>query len=315
MKYTLVVDSVAAMPEYIFETRPIKVLPITVNINGKTQPDRIDEKGLIEIYQGSQLSVKSEITTAPPSPDQIRTFILNEVAPYSDYAICQSLSRVASPVFDNFETVASQIAKEARDARNELGIEHPFRMTFLNTCTTLAGQGLVALYGDMLLSKGTEIQEYTKAIQQFTKVVRTYAIVRDSFYSRKRAIEKGVKTVWFAPALLEKTVGLTPIVEIYKDMTTPVVNKLGFDKAFESILRYTIDRIKEGLFIPIVNISYAGDLNDIYAMPLMNELNDEAKKNKVKLLFGVMGLGSSTVYGPGGFSIGIAPKNQKLKPE
>ena len=98
-------------------------------------------------------------------------------------------------------------------------------------------------------------------------------------------------------------------------MTTPVVNKLGFDKAFESILRYTIDRIKEGLFIPIVNISYAGDLNDIYAMPLMNELNDEAKKNKVKLLFGVMGLGSSTVYGPGGFSIGIAPKNQKLKPE
>jgi len=27
-----------------------------------------------------------------------------------------------------------------------------------------------------------------------------------------------------------------------------------------------------------------------------------------------MGLASSTVYGPGAFSIGIAPRNQKIKP-
>lgn len=315
MKYTLVVDSVAALPEFVFKTRPIKVLPITININGQVKPDSIDEQGLIDIYEGSELSIKSAITTAPPTPDQIRKFILTEVAPFSDYAICQSLSRVVSPIFDNFEMVSSQIAKESRETRDNLGIEHPFRMTFLNTGTTLAGQGLVALYADMLLSKGVEIQEYTKTIDRFTKVVRTYAIVRDMFYSRKRAIEKGVKTVGFAPALLAKAVGLTPIVEIYNDLTTPIVTKRGFDSAFESIIRYAIDRIKEGLMIPIVNISYAGDLNDIYKLIIIDELNDVAKTHNVKLLFGVMGLGSSTVYGPGGFSIGIAPKNQKDKPE
>jgi len=315
MQFTLVVDSVAAIPESILKSRPIKVLPIQININGEIKPDSIDEKGLIELYQGSELSIKSEISTIPPSPDQIKDFILKEVAPYSDYAICQSLSKVTSPVFNNFEMVASQIAKEARELRDGLGKEHPFRMTYLNTGTTLAGQGLVALYADMLISKGAEIQEYSQVIEKFTKAVRTYVIVRDLFYSRKRAIEKGVKTVGFAPALLGKTVGLTPIVEIYNDLTTPVVAKIGFEKSFDSLIRYAIDRIKDGLYIPIVNISYAGDLNDIHQEPIIDELKEVAAKHKVKLLFGVMALGSSTVYGPGGFSIGIAPKNKTDKPE
>lgn len=315
MKYTLVVDSVAAIPEKILKTRPIKVLPVVININGKPQADNISEQELINIYSGTELSVKSEISTAPPTPQQISQFILEKVAPYSDYAICQSLSRVTSPIFDNVESVATQISKDARVTRDELGIEHPFRMTYLNTGTTVAGQGLVALYADMLLSRGTEIQEYATTIEKFTKVVKTYMIVRDLLYTRQRAIEKGVKTVGFGTALLGKTVGLTPIVEICNDKTTPISTKRGFDGALERLVEYTIDRIKDGLYIPIVNISYAGDLKDIRNLPVMNKLQDVAVKHKIKLMFGVMGLGSSNVYGPGGFSIGIAPKNQKDKPD
>jgi fatty acid-binding protein DegV len=315
MKYTLVVDSVAAMPENVFDTRPVKVLPVVININGEVKPDSISEQGLIDIYSGSDLSVHSKITTAPPSPEQITKFILEEVVPYSDYAICQSLSRVVSPIYDNFESVASHIAKSAREIRRDLGIEHPFRMTFLNTGTTIAGQGLVAIYADMLLSKGTEVQEYQKVIDRFTKVVRTYVIVRDLVYTRQRAIEKGVKTVGYGAALLGKTVGLTPIVEICNDKTTPLSSKRGFENALERLINYSIDRIEEGLYIPVINISYAGDLNDVHSMAIMDRLKEAAKKHKVKLLFGVMGLGSSTVYGPGGFSIGIAPKNLKDKPD
>lgn len=314
MKYTIVVDSVATIPEFVFKNRPIKVLPVSVNINGKTMPDNIDEKSLIDIYQGSDLSIKSDVTTTPPSPKEIRDFIINEIAPHYDYAICQSVSRVVSPIFDNFAEVSTHIAKDAKEARNKLGIEQPFRMTSLNSGTTLAGQGLIAIYADILLSKGTELNDYKRVIEKFTKAVRTYAIVRDILYSRKRAIEKGVQTVGFGPALLGKTLGVTPIVEICNDLTTPVQNKRGFNAAFESLIRYAIDRIGEGLYVPIVNISYAGDLADIENLPIVNQLKDVANKHKVKLFFGIMGLGSSTVYGPGGFSIGIAPKNQTIKP-
>ncbi|RBP49943.1 DegV family protein [Arenicella xantha] len=315
MKYTIVVDSVAAIPESIFKTRPIKVLPITININGAVKPEIVDERVLIKYYKSGELNVKTKIKTAPPSPEQITEFILNEVAPHADFAFCQTFSKTASPIYDNFEKAASAIAKRSREVRDKLGIEHPFRMTYLNTGTGIAAQGLVAIYADMLLSRGADVQEYTKAMNKFTQVIRSYAIVRDIFYSRQRALEKGIKSVGLAPALLGKAVGLTPIIENYGDKSGPVVTKRSEEKALDSLLRYAIDRVKEGLYVPIVNISYAGDLEDIHAMPIIDELKAVAMKHKVKVLFGVMKLGSSMMYGPGGFSIGLAPKNNKAKPE
>ncbi len=315
MKYTIVVDSVAAIPESIFNTRPIKVLPITINLNDEVKPETVDEKELIKFYKSGELTVHTKIQTAPPSPEQITDFILNEVAPYSDYAICQTFSKAASPIYDNFELAASKIAKRSREIRDELGIEHPFRMTYLNTGTGIAAQGLVAIYADILLSKGADIHQYTRVLEKFTKVVRSYAIVRDIYYSRQRALEKGIKSVGLAPALIGKAVGLTPIIENYADEGRPVATKRGADKAMESLFRYAIDRVKDGLYIPVINISYAGDLDDIHSMPIVSELKDVAKEHKVSVLFGVMKLGSSMMYGPGGMALGIAPRNSKDKPQ
>ena len=314
MKYTIVVDSVAAIPESILKTRPIKVLPIVIDIDGTVQRDDLSEQELIDIYQGDTLSVKSVIKSLPPSSEQIRDMILTEIAPYSDYAVCQSLSRVTSSIYETTEKVASGISKDARDVRNELGIEHPFRMTALNTGTTLAGQGLVAIYSDIMLGRGTEIQEYSNKIEKFTKLVKTYVIVKDLVYSRQRAIEKGVKTVGLGTALIGKTVGLTPIVEICNDVTTPVAKTLGFDKTLDKLITFITEQIIEGLLVPVINISYAGDLDDIHTLSVTDKLKEVAKKHKVKLLFGVMGLGSSTVYGPGAFSVGIVPKNRQAQP-
>ena len=52
----------------------------------------------------------------------------------------------------------------------------------------------------------------------------------------------------------------------------PIQSKRGFDAAFERIIRYAIDRIVDGLYIKIINISYAGDLKDIDDLPIVEEL-------------------------------------------
>ena len=280
MKYIIVVDSVAAIPESIFKSRPIKVLPITININGEEKPETVNEQELIDFYKSGELAVHSEITTAPPSPDQITKFILEEVAPYADFAICQTFTKAASPIYSNFEEAASKIAKDSRVVRNNLGIEQPFRMTYLNTGTGIAAQGLVAIYADLLLTRGAEVQEYTEVMEKFTKVVRSYAIVKDIYYSRQRALEKGIKSVGLGSALLGKAIGLTPIIENYNDQSGPVVTKRGFDNALDSLIQYAIDRIKDGLYIPIINISYAGDLNDIHSLPIVERLKKTAKKTQ-----------------------------------
>jgi len=68
-------------------------------------------------------------------------------------------------------------------------------------------------------------------------------------------------------------------------------------------IEYTVGRILEGLYPPVININYASDLSSITKLPMVDRLKETAQKHKVKILFGVMRLGASSRCGPDGFSI------------
>lgn len=316
MKYAIIIDSIAGIPNSILESRPFKVMPVTVEVNGEVMPDTFDEKTLIDIYQGKTLTVHSEIKSSPPSQEDISNLITREVAPFYDYAFCQTVSKQVSTTYDNFQQASEGIAAKVRTLRNRLGIDHPFRMSSLNSGTTIAGQGLAAIYADMLLSKGTDAGQYTKTMNKLLRLIQCYPVVADVMYTRERSMERGIKTVSLPAAFIGKTVGLNPIVKIsYDHQVEPVLTKRGLDTAISHLMKYAIARIEEGLYVPLINLSYAGDPRDLEQFNEYDGLVAVARKHNVKILKGVMSLAASAFYGPGAFALGIAPKNQKALPK
>jgi len=93
MNYPIALDSSAALPELFVKKRPIKILPITVRIDQDEFPDIVDETKLIEIYENGRVSTKADIDVISPSQELIRDFILEQVVPKSDFAVCQTLSK------------------------------------------------------------------------------------------------------------------------------------------------------------------------------------------------------------------------------
>ncbi|MCH2191732.1 MAG: DegV family protein [Gammaproteobacteria bacterium] len=315
MKYAIVIDSVAAVPSSFIERRPFEVMPVSVEIDGELVPDTFDEQTLVDFYTSGQLKVKSSIVSSPPSANQITKLITETVAPKYDYAFCQTISKQISPTFDNFQMAAKGIAKKAREVRNGLGIEHSFHMNCINTGSTISGCGLIAIYADMILNKGKSYNDFLKIINMFTRAVHCYACVTDILYSRARAQEKGIKSMSFPAAFFGKTIGLNPVVKIsYDHVTEPVAMKRGIDNSVNAMLDYAAERIPEGLYAPIINISYAGDLNDLERFTSYQNLLDVAQKHKVTILTGVMNLAAGVIFGPGAVTMGIAPKNQSVKP-
>ncbi len=291
-------------------------MPVSVQVDGQLVPDTFDEKTLIDFYTSGQLQVKSSIVSSPPSQEQITELITETVAPKYDYAFCQTISKQISPTFDNFQLASQGIARKAREVRNELGIEHSFHMNCINTGSTISGCGLIAIYADMILSKGKSFNDFLKIINMFTRAVHCYASVTDVLYSRARAQEKGIKTMSLPAALLGKTVGLNPVVRIsYDHVTKPVLMKRGIENSVNAMFDYAIARIPEGLFAPIVNISYAGELTDLEQFSSYQKLLDVAEKHKVVVLTGVMNLAAGVIFGPGAVTMGIAPKNQTAEPD
>jgi len=177
MKYAIIIDSVAAVPSSFIENRPFAVMPVQVSVNGDVVPDSFNQEELIDFYSSGSLKVKSTISSSPPTIEQISDLVTEQIAPYYDYAFCLPVSRQTSPTYDNFQAAANGISKRAREQRDSLGIEHSFHMNCVNSGSTIAGCGLIAIYADMILSKGISYNDYASNIQKFARVVQNYAVV------------------------------------------------------------------------------------------------------------------------------------------
>ena len=314
MKYAIIVDSTSSLPSAVLKQRPIKTLPVPVHIDGEDILDLDDEKKLVEMYQSGRINQTAKIYTTAPTPLQIRKFILNRIVPEYDLAICQTVSSEFSPLYSNITEVAMHISKSAREARKKLRINTPFRMITMSSGTSVAGQGLVAFYADVILDRGLDIARYQIKIERFKKSVKGYVVIQDLLYSRKKAEERGIEPLSFSAALFGRLFRLSPIVLTTNDHLS-LVGRVGrFKRSVDHLMRYAVDRIKEGLIFQAINISIAGPVEELQEYPAFKELEYQANQANVVLLIGVMSLTASIHYGSGAIAIGIAPFNFDAEP-
>lgn len=314
MKYTLVLDSSAALPEFVLKSRPITILPITIRIDDKVFPDIVDQEQLIDIYKSGDVSIGADIDVISPNSDLISNFILGEIVPEYDFAICQTISKAVSPIYDNLSAVANNLSKEARVIREGLGVDQPFRMTYLSSGTTVAGQGLLAIYADFVLSRGMEYTQYKTQIGKFKRAAKGYLVIKDMAYARHRAKLRGVKTMALPVAVIGKLVGLSPIALNHDESLTVVGLNTSYQKSANKLFSYARQRLRDGLYFDALNITIAGSPDDLEQFTEYRALKKDAEKAKVKLLVGVMSLSASINCGPGTIGLGIAPKNQAEEP-
>jgi len=315
MKYTVVIDSVATLPEFVLEKRPIKILPLAITIDGASQSDTFVTRELEDIYNSGKININAEIDTVPPTKDDIHAYMMEQVVPDYDYAVCQTTSAENSPIFGEFEKCANSIYIDAKNKRNNMGIHHPFFMSYVNSATSNAGQGLLALYADAVLTSSTDIAVYRDNVEKFKKAVRTYTVVKDVLYTRNRAKRLGIESIALPTAFIGQLMGVSPIVRVTRDVVSPLVLKPGFEKAVAKVCLYAIEQINKGLYLAIINVAYAGQLSDLENIAEFKKLREVAKAKKVQMIVGMMSLCGCINYSPGSFSLGIAPKDQKADPE
>ncbi len=314
MKFAVVIDSMASLPEFVLRQRPIEVLPIAIKLGDEEISDKTSASQLIEIYSSGRISPNTEIYSRTPTTEEIHDFIVNKIVSNYDYAICQSVSRSASTIYDSFVEVSETITKEAHEIRQQQSIVTPFRLTCMNTGTIVSGQGLLAIYADYLFSKEADFTTFGAKLNRFKTVCKSFTVVKDTMHARHRAKLRGVDTVGLPTALIGKAVGLAPIVLMQSDVNSHIAVKPGYEKMVNRLLSYVCEQIEHGLYLRFVNICYAGDLKDIQSFDQYQRLVDTAKAHKVKILESVMSLAAGVNYGPQAFSVGIAPKNHTAEP-
>ncbi|MCW8196775.1 hypothetical protein F6455_18435 [Proteobacteria bacterium 005FR1] len=101
---------------------------------------------------------------------------------------------------------------------------------------------------------------------------------------------------------------IKPIIEARDGITTPVGKVRGFNEGLRDLFSRAEKAMEKGLAIKAVNMSYAGDPQEIENRPEYQTFVAKAKQQGVTTMISVMSSTAAINVGPGAFCAAFAGK-------
>src|SRR5690554_5128534 len=284
MRVGLIVDSACDLPHEFFRKHDLFVLPVTAIIDGHTYLDTRDPVRTQEFYD----------------------LFMDEIVTQYDVAICETVTRSRSQVFDHASEAMNMVMANYQHARSAAGREGKFSMRVIDSKQIFAGQGLLAAHTLRLINQKVSKNALRHEVETFTDKIYTCVIPRDLHYIRERARRRGDKSVSAMAAFMGKVLNINPVIFGQGVEGKPVAKTRNFNVAVEKVMNYAIGRLEAGLLTPYVSLSCGLSWTEIEELPGLNRLRDACEKHGVELLLSQMGITSSIYVGPGSLCLALA---------
>lgn len=306
MRVGLIVDSACDLPHEFARKHDLFVLPVTAIIDGQTYIDNHDPVKTQEFYQSGLLDKGHEAQTQAFSATQIHNLFLEKIVTQFDVAICETVTRSRSLIFDNASEAMNTVMANYGKARKAAGMDGQFSMRVIDSKQIFAGQGLLAAHTLKLIDQKVSKNVLRQEVEAFANKIYTCVIPRDLHYIRERARRRGDTSVSAVAAFLGKTLNITPVIFGRWGGGDPVAKTRDFDAAVEKVMNYAAARVEAGLLTPYVSISCGLSWDEINAIPGLSRLREACKSNGVELLLSQMGITSAIYVGPGTICLALA---------
>lgn len=306
MRVGLIVDSACDLPYDFSRKHDLFVLPVTAKIDHQTYIDEHDPVRTQEFYQSGLLQKGHHAETQAYSARQIHDLFMEKIVTNYDVAICETVTRSRSLIFQNATEAMNSVMAHYQKVREAAGVPGKFSMRVIDSKQIFAGQGLLAAHTLKLIGRKVSKNALRHEVDTFTDCIYTCVIPRDLHYIRERARRRGDKSVSALVAFLGKALNITPVIFGQGAEGQPVAKTRNFDVAVEKVMNYAIGRIEAGLLTPYVCLSCGLSWTEIEDLPGLNRLRDACERNGVELLLSQMGITSSIYLGPGSLCLALA---------
>ncbi|MCK0164425.1 DegV family protein [Marinobacter sp. S6332] len=306
MKVGLIIDSACDLPYEFSRKHDLFILPVTAVIDGETYIDEHDPVRTQEFYQSGLLQKGHHAETHAFSTEQIHDLFMQKIVPQFDVAICETVTRSRSLVFQNASEAMNSVMANYEQARAASGREGKFSMRVIDSKQIFAGQGLLAAHTLKLIGQKLSKNALRNEVERFSDKIFTCVIPRDLHYIRERARRRGDKSISGVVAFLGKALNITPVIFGQGVEGQPVAKTRSFDMAVEKVMNYATARVEAGLLTPYVSLSCSLSWTEIEDLPGLNQLRNACEKSGVELLLSQMGITSSIYVGPGSLCLALA---------
>lgn len=306
MRVGLIVDSACDLPYEFTRKHDLFVLPVTAVIDGQTYIDDHDPVRTQEFYQSGLLQRGHHAETQAFTLEQIRDLFLEKIVTQYDMAICETVTKSRSLIYQNASEAMNSVMANYHEPRKVAGREGRFSMRVIDSKQIFAGQGLLAAHTIRLIKQKLAKNALRHEVDTFTDKIYTCVIPRDLHYIRERGRRRGDKSVSALVAFLGKALNITPVLFGKAAAAEPVAKTRDFNVAVEKVMNYAAARVEAGLLTPYVSLSCGLSWTEIEDLPGLNRLREACERNDVELLLSQMGITSSIYIGPGSLCLCLA---------
>lgn len=311
MRIGVVIDSACDLPPAYIAENKIVVLPITLNLNGKVLVDDRNAATTAEFYD-HHVTTSGEAETSAFSAEQIKKLFLERLVLDYDLVFVFTIASSRSPMFENAVRASHAILADYKPVRAAAGITTPFSLRIIDTQNCFCGQAIPVIECIEMIKAGEAPNKIRERVEYLASNTHGYLFPRDLKQLRARAQKKGDKSVGWLKYAMGSALDIKPVIKGYRNTTGPVASLRHFDDGIAKCFKYVEGRLREGLYTPVLTMSYAGDLADLKRLPGYASLIKTAQETHTQVVTSIMGMVGAIHVGEGAVAFAFACGEHEL---
>jgi len=306
MRMGIAIDAACDLPQAFLQEHNIAVMPITIQVDDEVFMDNRNPVELHRFLDRNLGSRSHSAETIPCSVEDVQKLFLDKLVLEHDCVFCLTITATRSAINEHVNKASFAVLKHYREVREKNHLTGPFLMRVIDTRTLFAGSGPAVVEAARLIGSGEQPATIRERLANVANNSYGYMLPRDLYYLRARAKKKGDRSVGLVSAMLGSALDIKPLLRGYRGETGPVGKVRGFEHGAETLFNYTAQRVRAGLMVPAVCVSYGGDLAELAKLPGYAGLRTACDEKGVELMEAPMSITGMVNVGEGAVTLGFA---------
>ncbi len=306
MRIGLAIDAACDLSQDFLLQHNIAVMPITVKVDRETFMDKRDPAEM-ERFISKRLGSRSHSAETEPCPvEEVKKLFLEKLVIEQDCVFCLTITSTRSPIYEHVNKASFGILKNYRQVRDDAGVPGPFMMRVIDTRNLFSGAAPAIYEAVRLIAAGEPPAVIRERLRHIANHSYAYMLPRDLYYIRARAKKKNDRSVSLFSAMLGSALDIKPLLRCFRGETGPVGKVRGFEQGAEALFTYAAKRVRAGLLVPVVCVSYGGDVSVLGKLPGYAGLSEACAECGVELMEAPMSITGMVNVGEGAVTLGLA---------
>jgi DegV family protein with EDD domain len=312
MRMGLAIDAACDLSQAFLQQHNVAIMPITVRVDGEVFMDDRDPAEIQRFIDRRLGSRSHSAETEPCSIEQVQQLFLDRLVLDYDCVFCLTITATRSPINDHVNRASFGILKNYRQVRERAGVPGPFMMRVVDTRNVFAGSAPVVFEAARLIAAGETPGAIRERLAYITSRTYGYMLPRDLYYLRARAMKKNDRSVSLFSVVLGSALDIKPLLRCFQGETGPVGKVRGFDHGAETLFAYAARRVRAGLLVPVLCVSYGGDLAVLPNLPGYSVLRTACEESGVALMESPMSITGMVNVGEGAVVLGFVAEEHAV---